>query len=267
MRLSIDHRTTYRFSEPQDRLVQLLRMTPENTDDQTAASWHIAIDRDARMRRHRDGFGNCTTMLYCDGPIDGIEIAVTGEMVTSRSDGILRGTREPLPPALFLRTTPATAADAAIAAFARDVAGDGDDVLALLHRLNLAVRARATVERRRRGAGRSAAEAFARDRATPRDLAQIFIAAARSLGIPARYVTGYCDLEGDHRPTPHGWADAYVERLGWVGFDPTLGLSPEEHHVRVAVALDAAGAAPVAGSRLGEGEEELEVDVTVVRDG
>ena len=85
--------------------------------------------------------------------------------------------------------------------------------------------------------------------------------------MPARYVSGYCDLAGDRRPTPHGWADAWVEGLGWVQFDPTLGLSPEEHHVRIAMAPDATGAAPVAGSRLGEGDEALDVEVTVHQEG
>ena len=91
----------------------------------------------------------------------------------------------------------------------------------------------------------------------------MFVACARSLDIPARYVTGYCDLQDGRRPTPHGWADGWVEGIGWIGFDPTLALSPEEHHVRIAVALDAAGCAPVAGSRLGEGEECLDVEVRV----
>lgn len=261
MRLSIDHRTTYRFSTAQDRLVQQLRMTPQNTHDQTVASWHIAVDCDARMRRHRDGLGNCTTMLYCEGPLDGIEITVAGEVVTSHSDGVLHGTHEPLPPALFRRDTPLTTADEAIAGFAREQAGASP--IETLHRLNRGVRQGRRIDRGRPVTGRSAAEAFALDAATSRDLAHILIAAARSLGVPARYVSGYCDLEGDHRPTPHGWADTYVEGLGWVGFDPTLGVSPEEHHVRVAVGLDAGGAAPVSGSRLGEGGERLDVDVTV----
>lgn len=265
MRLSIDHRTTYRFSTPQDRLVQRLRMTPENTHDQTIASWHIAVDCDARMRRHRDGFGNCTTMLYCEGPLSSIEITVAGEVVTSHSDGVLHGTHEPLPAAMFRRTTPLTVADDAIAAFAQEQADK--DPIATLHRLNHAVREQAIIDRGRPLPGRTAAEAFGSDASTPRDLAHVFIAAARSLGFPARYVGGYCDLEGDHRPTPHAWADAHVEGLGWIGFDPTLGLSPEEHHVRVAVGLDATDAAPVAGSRLGEGDERLEVEVTVSVEG
>lgn len=262
MRLSIDHRTTYRFTAPQGRIVQLLRMTPRNTHDQTVAEWHIATDCDARMRDHRDGFGNLTTMLYVEGPIDRIEISVTGEVVTSHSDGVLHGTFEPLPPRTFLRATPATTAGSAITAFAQDATG-GEASIAALHRLNRAVRDRLSLDGGKPDPGLTAEQAFATGRATSRDLAHVFIAAARGIGVPARYVTGYCDLQDDHQPTPHGWADAWIDGLGWIGFDPTSGESPEEHHVRVAVALDASGSGPVAGSRLGEGAEALDVDVSV----
>jgi len=265
MRLSIEHRTTYRFSQPQERLVQMLRLTPENTHDQTVAWWRIEVDRDARMRDGRDGFGNRTTMLYLDGPVEAITVTVAGEVVLSHSGGVLHGAHEPLPPALYLRTTPTTAADAAIAAWAAELAGA--DVLATLHRLNRDLHARFRRDRSQPEPGRTAAAAFAGEAATARDLAQMFLAGARSAGHPARYVTGYALAAGDHRPSPHGWAEAHVADLGWVAFDPWTGLSPEESHVRVAAALDAAGASPVAGSRLGLGEEALDVDVSVVREG
>jgi transglutaminase-like putative cysteine protease len=262
MRLTIDHRTTYRFTAPQGRVVQLLRMTPRNTHDQTVAEWNIAVDCDARLRQHRDGFGNLTTMLYAEGPLDALEIVVSGEVVTSTSRGVLHGTFEPLAPALYLRSTPATQAEAALAAFAREATGDRTPIAAL-HALNRAVHARFELVGGRPEAGLTVTSAFARDTATSRDLAQIFVAAARAVAVPARYVTGYCDVQAGGRPTPHGWAEAWVDGLGWIGFDPTLGESPEEHHVRVAVALDAAGCAPVAGSRLGEGRESLDVEVQV----
>jgi transglutaminase-like putative cysteine protease len=262
MRLSVEHRTVYRFSKPQRRLVQMLRMTPENSHDQTVANWHIHVDCDAKMRPGRDGFGNATTMLYVEGPVASIEIEVTGAVLTSHSNGLLHGVAEVLPPALFLRETPATAVDPGIAAFAAEV-GKGAAPHAGLHALNKALRARFAVNPERPQADLAAGEAFLAPSATSRDMAHMFVVAARSLGTPARFVSGYALVDGEHSPTPHGWAEAYVDGMGWIGFDPCTGQSPGEDYVRVACALDAAGAAPVAGSRLGEGAEELDVDVSV----
>jgi transglutaminase-like putative cysteine protease len=268
MRLSIDHHTIYRFSKPQARLVQMLRLTPENTHDQTVASWRIDVDCDARLRPGRDGFGNAVTMLYAEGPVDGIEITVKGEVLTSHSDGVLHGVHETLPPALFLRPTEATMPDRALAKFAADAASEAKDRIGALHRLNRAFHKRFDFDDGRPEPGLAAGTAFRKATATSRDMAQMFAVAARSLGAPARYVSGYHhnDFESVHFPTPHGWAEAYVEGLGWVGFDPCTGMSPEEHYVRVAMALDSVGAAAVAGSRLGEGHEELDVDVVVQRE-
>lgn len=267
MRLSVDHRTTYRFSSPQARLTQLLRLIPDGTHDQSVASWNLHVDCDARLRHGRDGFGNRTTMLYVEGPIESIEIAVSGEVLTHSSNGVVHGAHEPLPPAVFLRATPLTTPDADIAAFASAIP-DGDPITRL-HALNLAVHRRFALDRGRAVAGRSAIAAFSQGAASPRDMAQVFITAARVLDVPARYVSGYSPVcaVGAGRPAPHGWAEAYVAGLGWVAFDPCTGLSADEAYARVAVALDSAGAAPVAGSRLGEGEEMLDVDLHVDRSG
>ena len=264
MQLSVDHRTTYRFSAPQARLTQMLRLIPEDTHDQSVAAWNLHVDCDARMRHGRDGFGNRVTMLYVAGPISDLEIAVSGEVLTHSSNGIVIGAHEPLPPAVFLRTTPLTVADDAIVGFAAAI--DETDPVARLHALNIAIKRRFALDHGRPIAGRTAIEAFAEGSVSSRDMAQVFIASARSLGVAARYVSGYspfCEGKADGRPAPHGWAEAYVERLGWVAFDPSTGLSADTAYVRVAVALDSAGAAPVAGSRLGEGEETLDVDLHV----
>ena len=265
MRLTIDHRTIYRFSAPQGRLTQMLRLTPEDTHDQAVASWQLHVDCDARMRPGRDGFGNRITMLYVEGPIDHIEISVAGEVLTNASNGIVHGAHEPLPPALVLRSTALTEGDEALAEFAADAVAARSDPVERLHALNGAIHRKFALDRGRPFSGRTAAEAFALDAITPRDLAQIFCTAARGLEVPARYVSGYSPVcfEGDERPAPHGWAEAWVAGLGWVAFDPCTGLSADEAYARVAVALDSAGAAPVAGSRLGEGDEELAVDLHV----
>ncbi|MCW3836359.1 transglutaminase N-terminal domain-containing protein [Sphingomonas canadensis] len=258
MRIAVDHRTHYRFSEPQARIVQMLRLTPTDTQDQTVVSWSIGVDCDARLRHGADGFGNAITMLYAEGPIAALDITVIGEVLTMEAAGVIRGSHEPLPPLLFLRTTPATTADAALAAFAAEAAAG--EPLDRLHRLNAAFHARFPDVADVRDRGRGAAEAFGCTAPSSREAAQMFLAAARSLGVPARYVSGYRS-DGSAHGAPHGWAEAHVAGLGWVGFDPATGLSPDESYVRVAIGLDAAGAAPTAGTRSGSGAEELDVDV------
>jgi transglutaminase-like putative cysteine protease len=111
----------------------------------------------------------------------------------------------------------------------------------------------------------TAAEAFACGGRESQDLAHIFIAAARCLGIPARYVAGYFhDAEGlaDHE-TGHAWTEAFVPDLGWVGFDPARGSCPTDAHVRVAVGLDSYGASPVRASQYGGGREVRSIAITI----
>ncbi|KQN40281.1 hypothetical protein ASG37_00205 [Sphingomonas sp. Leaf407] len=258
MRLSVHHETRYRFSEPQARIVQLLRLFPGDTTHQTVIHWRIDVDCDARLRESVDGYGNLTRMLYAEGPVEGLLLTVSGEVLLTEDDGAIEGTIEPFPADLFRRETPLTRADAAILAL-----GGGDSVAAMTD-LAGAIHARWPLDRRPARAIRSAAEAAADDRLSPRDMAQIFVAAARAADVPARYVSGY-SLSGDDErrtPAPHAWAEAYVAG-GWYAFDPAVGGRSGLDHIRVAVALDAAGAAPIAGVRMGTGDEALDVDVRV----
>ncbi|TPG22538.1 transglutaminase family protein [Sphingomonas koreensis] len=257
MKLSIDHVTRYRFSQPQARLVQLLRLSPHDSDQQTVTHWRIDMDCDARLRDGRDGFGNATTMLYAEGPIDAIEIAVSGEALTGGAPGVVSGIDEPLPPALFLRSTPLTRADAALTDFAAAYAGPG-----AIERMAAALQQRFVVDPGRPTPGRTAADAFANDTATSRDMAQMLIAMARSTGLPARYVSGYSSIApGGGHASPHGWVEAFVEE--WIAVDPCAGGLIDDYYVRIAAALDSAGVPPVAGFRAGSGKEELAVDLSV----
>jgi transglutaminase-like putative cysteine protease len=265
MRIAIEHITHYRFSKPQDRIVQMLRLTPTDTQDQTVVSWHVGVDCDARLRQAADGFGNAVTMLYAEGPIAALDITVTGEVLTLDASGVVHGSAEPLPPVFYRRVTPRTAPAGELVDFAR-TAASGSDRLDRLHRLNVALFGRFELAPEGRDRGWTAGAAFLQEQAEPRDLAQMFVAAARSLEIPARYVSGYRS-DGAAHSAPHAWAEAHVEGIGWIGFDPATGLSPDDSYVRVAVGLDATGAAPIAVTRVGLGEEELDVDLHVDRIG
>ncbi|MDG2534958.1 transglutaminase family protein [Sphingomonas sp. HITSZ_GF] len=263
MRIAIEHRTHYRFSEPQARIVQMLRLTPSDTQDQTVVSWLVGVDCDARLRDAHDGFGNMVTMLYAEGPIEELEITVTGEVLTSESSGVVRAAPEPLPPLFYLRTTPRTKSSDALFVFAAEGIGSSTDRLEQLHSLNAGLRQRFPCVPDLPDAGCTAAKAFEGSRkVSSRDVAQIFITCARGLMVPARYVSGY-RAEDAARSAPHAWAEAWVEGLGWVGFDPSTGMSPDESYVRVAIGLDASSAAATGGMRIGQGEEELDVDLHV----
>lgn len=266
MRLYISHRTDYRFSQPQARLVQLLKMTPSSHYGQNVVDWRIDVDVDARLKTGRDGFGNETAMLYVDGPIDHISLSVTGEVLTDDRAGVVTGAAEPLPSLLFTRTTRLTRADAAIAAFARDL-GEGGDPLERLHRLNSALHETIRFDPGSHAADRDASTAFAAGTGVGQDMAHIFIAAARALGVPARYVSGHLfrrdEADGCTHEAAHAWAEAHVEGYGWIGFDPANDLCPDDAYVRVAIGLDYRDAAPVSGMRIGGGIEELAVGVRV----
>jgi transglutaminase-like putative cysteine protease len=266
MRLFIEHRTDYRFSEPQARIVQLLRMTPGCHAGQNVVDWRVDVDCDARLKPGRDGFGNETHMLYIEGPIERICLTVTGEVLTEDRAGMMTGTAEPLPPAVFLQKTVCSNADAAIAAFAHEIAGSGGSRLSQAHRLNETLHDRLTLDRGRRRGDRDAAVTFAEGHGAYTDLAHVFIAASRAIGMPARYVSGHLlrrDAGDDLHESAHGWAEAWIEGMGWIAFDPAGGLCPDDAYVRVAVGLDYRDAAPLSGARTGGGDEELEVGVRV----
>lgn len=248
MRLSVDQRTRYRFDRPRSRIAQLLRLTPDDNDEQAIANWDVHVDCDARLRNGRDGYGNRTIMLYVEGPVEGIELFVSGEVLTNDGSGIVHGSTEPLPPSLYLRATGLTPADPAIGAFATRTVGDSGDTIERLHRLNDALHRHVACRADAEASGVTAA--FDRGLANATDLAHAFIVASRAMGWPSRYVSGYRAATGD-LAMPHAWAEAFVAGLGWVSFDPTTGLCADDSYIRVAVALDATGAAPLAGTGLG----------------
>lgn len=223
MRIAIDHTLTIDFPFSRSSVALSLRVTPEDNHDQTVSGWRIGPDCDARLRTGRDGYGNVLTMVYAEGPIDGIEFHVTGEVFTGPSSGILSAAHpEPLPAALFLRS--GIDANPDLTALALDTVEGTADAIERLHLVNVAFHGRA--------------DAVAGDA-----LAAAFVTAARRLSYPARCVSGY--LATDEAAVPHVWAEAHVDAIGWIGFDPWLGLSAGEDHARVASALDLAGVAMI----------------------
>lgn len=262
MRLAIDHHSEYRFSQPQDRVVQLLRATPSDYGAQTVIEWAIDVDCDARLRTGRDGYGNVTTMLYVDGPVERLALTVRGQVLTEDMAGIVRGVAEPLPPLFFTRPTSITCPEDAVRALAATIAEA--DPLARAHQLSQRVGETIRID-----GGRTptmpAEKVLERGHGSVRDAAHLLVAIGHAAGYPARMVAGHSIHGPDSgaRQSAHYWAELHIVGLGWIGLDPCSGFSPDESYVRVAVGRDGAEVAPVSGTRRGGGIEELDVAVRV----
>lgn len=264
MRLHVIHRTVYRYTAPITYAIQTLRLQPRPYEGLTILDWRVEGDGHRALPSFVDGLGNIVHCHTVDRPHTEASVTAEGEVETRRGDGVVLEAPEPLPPIFFLRATPLTAPDAAIAALARDAASEGD-TLTRLHRLMNAVRDRVDYLPGTTDSQTAAAEALANGAGVCQDHAHLFIAAARAAGIPARYIGGYL-WTGDNGETSdaaHAWAEAHVEGLGWVGFDAANRVCPTENYIRVSVGLDYWAAAPVRGLRRGAAEESLDVTVRV----
>lgn len=244
MRLSVIHRALCRYAGPLRYTIQTLRLEPRPYEGLMVLSWRVADgDGVGVLPRLVDGLGNIFHCQTIDRPHHEVVFTAGGEVETRRADGIALGTVEPLPPLFFLRPTPSTAPSDAIAALARDGGADKPDV-ERLHRLMNRVSDR--LEHRSAGDGTATAtRALAQGFGACHEHAHVFCAAARLMGIPARYVSRYLwkGTPGQPRDASHAWAEAFVPELDWVCFDPAHRLCATENYIRVAVGLDSSGGA------------------------
>jgi transglutaminase-like putative cysteine protease len=265
MRIQIHHQTNYTYDRPAQSVIQVLRLTPKDHDGQYIRRWRIDVDHGGLLRAREDAFGNAIHILSAAGEFSALSLSVEGEVETQDTSGIVRGAVERFPPELFLRETALTRADPAIADFARGIVGKTTNTLDILHKLLSALHGRMQFDVAATDSGTTAIAAFAQGRGVCQDLAHVFIAAARTLGIPARYVGGHLLREDGaiRQSAGHAWAEGWVDGLGWAGFDPANGISPTEAYIRVAAGLDYLGAAPIRGAQAGGSAEKMQVTVTV----
>ena len=244
MRIQIDHATTYAYDRAARFIIQTLRLTPRSSEAQQVRHWRVETDVDARLRRSEDAFGNIVHTLYTEQPCQSLTVRVSGEVVTSDTAGVTPPGQETLSPLVFLRDTALTRRDQLISVFASEFSAHPP--LERMHRLMAGIHGSVGFEVGVTTPTHSAAEVLALGRGVCQDHAHVFIACARHMGVPA-----------------HAWAEAWIEDLGWVGFDPANGVCPTDRYVRVATGLDYLGAAPVRGTAYGGGGERLAVRLSV----
>lgn len=263
MDLIIRHRTAYRYRNPTSRISMLLRLFPMTFDGQDVAEWSVTINGVTLTAFSPNSRGDIEAHFQTAAPISILEIVASGHVITADRSGVVKGVSPEVPPTVFLRNTALTMPDDSIRLLAEQI-GDGD-LISRLHKLSSLVSEAVIYRAGATNAETSAAQALTLGRGVCQDHAHVFVSAARVLGIPARYVVGYylASQEQDAVHETHGWAEAYLEGLGWVGFDITNGVCTTEHYVRLCCGLDAHDAAPIRGAVLGSEQIAIDADVMI----
>lgn len=264
MRLLVRHATRYDYDAPQSWGLLQLRLRPKPHRHQRVIRWDLALEGARPEASFEDQHRNAVDLVSLEPGATRLSLVATGEVEVEDTAGVLGPHGGYCPLWLFERATPRTEAGEGCRALVEAVRGEERPLLRL-HDLKHLVGERVRWTEGATDAGTTAEEALGAGRGVCQDQAQVFIACARLMGTPARYVAGYLLRDGaPEGEAAHAWAEAWLPDLGWVGFDPANGISPDARYVRVATGLDAAEAAPVSGARRGPpGGERLSVTVAV----
>lgn len=263
MDLRISHTTEYAYSTPVDYALQKVRLTPLASTMQEIGAWSVEVAGGKIEDSYVDHYGNRVDLVSITPGETVLSVHASGQVKTLNNTGVLGHVFGCAPLWHFRQPTPQTMPGEAIKALPR-ISPDLDKQLPELHRLSAVI-----LEALPYQSGTTAVDTVAEDAlrghsGVCQDHAQIFVAAARLSGLPARYVSGYLMInEQVAQDATHAWAEVYIKDLGWVGFDVSNGVSPDEKYVRIAIGRDARDAAPIEGLRMGNADETLMVSLQV----
>ena len=264
MKLTISHTTAYRFEEPAAYGLQQLRLTPKDHNGQNILDWRMEVEG-GRVETSFDAHHRNRDSLVSFAP-DATEVRVvcTGSVETDDKAGVIGKHAGFAPLWFFHRSTALTRAGPRVRGLAKGLKEERTDDIPRLHALSARILDAVPYEIGQTDADTAAEGAIEIGAGVCQDHAHIFLAAARSMGYPARYVSGYLMMEDRvHQDASHAWVEAHVNGLGWVGFDVSNGYSPDPRYVRVATGLDYSEAAPIAGLFYGATGEAMSVDIQV----
>ena len=270
MKYLVIHSSEYVYTNPAALSLNEACLTARSTPFQAVRRHSFQTEpRDDYHRDRLDWFGNHWRLYAFEKPHKRLQIVSTHEIEVFRSgskgDGVLTGF-EP-----FLHASPFVRLSAAFADYGRpSLSGTNpfDGLVDLTQRLfrDFAYDPKATE------ISTPVEEFFAKRRGVCQDFSHLMVAILRSLGVPARYVSGYLNTQ----PPPgkekvfgadasHAWVSAWLPTLGWVDLDPTNGILVGDDHITLSWGRDYGDVTPLKGVVLGGGNQKLEVKVTVAQ--
>ncbi len=264
MLIRIHHTTRYAYDGPVEYGLLQFRSTPKSRSRQQVRNWTITVEGGRVEAAFDDQHANRVQLIGVSGDDSDLAIICDGEVEVEDGSGIVGPHKGPSPLWLYRRVTPLTRPGPALRRLAKSVPDASLGDIPRLHQLMARVREAVAYETGMTDASTTAETALEAGHGVCQDHAHIFISIARLLGYPARYVGGYL-LMNDRidQEAGHAWAEAHVDGVGWVGFDASNAISPDERYVRVATGLDYSEAAPVSGMRFGAAGESLAVSIQV----
>ena len=287
-RYCIEHETHYDYAAPVAQSWQLARLTPRNLAWQKVLSYSLQIEPPVDERHETpDSFGNINVHFALHRPHRRLSVRMTCSVeVESRAsvsathgqtweqvrDAVLAdASHDDLGAARMCEPTRLLPLSSRAREYAERHLHPGRDwlhgVLALMH----AIHADFEFKPGATSVSTSVDEVLAQRSGVCQDFAHLMLAGLRSLGLPARYVSGY--LLTDPAPgqprlagvdASHAWVAAYAPGLGWAEFDPTNNQMADQRYITLAWGCDFGDVAPLRGVILGGGEQQMEVRVSVV---
>ncbi len=264
MLLKIHHETSYHYDAPVDYALQQLRLRPKSRAGQSVNDWNLIIEGGYRELEFQDWHNNHVDLIAIEPGHQEVKIRIEGEVETTDQAGVLGHHGGFAPLWIFSRTTELTKPGALVRKLVKGIGNDFADDISRMHALSAGVLEAITYQVDHTHSATTSEEALRIGHGVCQDHAHVFITAARLLGFPARYVSGYLMLtDRVSQDASHAWAEVHLHGLGWVGFDVSNGISPDERHVRIATGLDYRDAAPVSGLRFGDASESMVVSLQV----
>jgi transglutaminase-like putative cysteine protease len=284
----ITHTTTYDYTDSVSLSHHLLRLKPRTLPHQRCLDHQLKIDpQPATTELHHDYFGNAVTFLTVEGVHKKLivksesKVEVTPRIIpapaetlaweTVRESSRGRQMGQSLEASEFVFDSPLVRTTDDFAAYAAPSFPKHRPILEAALDLTKRIHADFKFDPKATTLATPLEEVFKNRRGVCQDFAQLEIACFRSLGLPARYVSGY--LETDPPPgkprfvgadASHAWVSFYCHSIGWIEVDPTNNVLPAIRHIAVAYGRDYDDVSPLRGVILGAGEHSLKVAVDVV---
>lgn len=290
MKYRIRHVTTYRYSEPVNLSQNHARLTPTRTATQSCFSSHVEIiPPPAYQQTYIDHFGNEVTVFELFSSHEEMKVIATSEveLLPGVGQSLLSAylpweqvkqqlacprDKNTTYAALFTLPTALTQYTNEMRAYAQESFTEGQSIVEGCQHLMGRIFEEFTFDPSFSTISTPITTVFEHKRGVCQDFAHFTLACIRSLGLAARYVSGYIEtlpppgqekLEG--ADATHAWISVYVPGSGWLDYDPTNNLRPHDQHVTLATGRDFADITPIKGVMHGGGTQTLDVAVDMKR--